>query len=368
MKVLHVFEEIDVGERHQLLGMKARGIDVTVVCAPIAEFQDELSQAGIPVHVLEFRKRIDPAAIARLRALAKSEQPDIVHVYIKAALSNAIRAIGDLPPKLVAYRGIVGNLHWLDPSSRRSFLHPRVDRIICVCEAIRRDLLQNRFLGWHLPEEKVVTVHKGHDADWWRRCKTPEDLSELGVPTGVPVIGCVAKMRRRKGIPLLVEAMEQMANKEAHLVLIGGVGDNRVPGRVARSSARDRIHLVGWRDDAARLAGAFDVFVLPSLRREGLPRAVIEAMCQNVPPVVTDSGGSPELIEDGVSGRIVRSGDPADMALALDQLIGDPELRRRMGEAAEARIRACFKPEDTVSRTLAVYHDLLNQSAQVAAQ
>jgi len=359
LKVLHVFEEIDVGERHQLLGMRAAGVDVTVICAPFAEFQEELQQAGIPVHVMEFRKRIDPAAIDRLRQLLRDERPDVVHVYIKAALSNAIRAIGDLPPKLVAYRGIVGNLHWLDPSSRRSFLHPRVDRIICVCEAIRKNLLENQFLGWRLPEEKLVTIHKGHDVDWWRRNQTPADLTEIGVPAGAPVVGCVAKMRRRKGIPLLVEAMERMENQQTHLVLIGGVGDTRVPTRVARSSARDRIHLVGWRDDAARLAGAFDVFVLPSLRREGLPRAVIEAMCQNVPPVVTDSGGSPELIEEGVSGRIVPPGDAVALARVLDQLIGDPDLRMRMGQAAEARIRSCFKPEDTVARTLSVYRELL---------
>jgi glycosyltransferase involved in cell wall biosynthesis len=362
LKVLHVFQQIDVGERHQLLGMKARGVEPVVVCAEDAPFQDDLKAVGIPVHHIRFHHRIDNTAIARLRALVQQEQPAIVHVYMKIALSNTIRAIEDLPPRLVAYRGIVGNLHWLAPFARRTFLHPRVDRIICVCEAIRKDLANNRFLGWSLPEEKLVTVHKGHEADWWRREDTPADLSEVGVPPGVPVIGCVAQMRKRKGVPVLVEALEKMKNRDAHLVLIGKVGDKRVPDRIARSPVRDRIHLLGWRADAARLAGAFDVFVLPSLRREGLPRAVIEAMCQNVPPVVTDSGGSPELIEDGISGRIVASGESAPLAAALDELLADPALRGRMGEAAEARIRSRFTPERTVSETLAVYKDLLGEA------
>jgi glycosyltransferase involved in cell wall biosynthesis len=362
LKVLHVFQQIDAGERHQLLGMKARDVDVVVVCAARADFQNELKAAGIDVHPIEFGRRIDRVAIAELRALVQRESPDVVHVYVKIALSNTIRAIDDLPPRLVAYRGIVGNLHWLDPTSRRTFLHPRVDRIICVCEAIRQDLLNNRFLGWRLPENKVVTVHKGHVADWWRRDDAPGDLSEVGVPAGVPVIGCVAQMRKRKGIPVLVEALERMKNRDAHLVLIGKVGDKRVPDRIARSPVRDRIHLLGWRADAARLAGAFDVFVLPSLRREGLPRAVIEAMCQNVPPVVTDSGGSPELIEDGISGRIVASGESAPLAAVLDELLADPALCARMGEAAEARIRSSFTPERTVSETLAVYKDLLGEA------
>lgn len=338
--------------------MKAQGIEVIVVCARRADFQEELRAAAIPVHHVEFRRRRDRAAITALRALVTAERPDIVHCYIKRALSNAIPAVMDLPVGLVAYRGIIGNLHWLDPTSRQSFFHPRVDRIICVCEAIRLDLLANRFLGRRLPAGKVVTVHKGHYADWWRRDDVPGDLTEVGVPAGAPVIACVAHMRKRKGIPLLIEALEQMADDSVHLVLVGQAGDRRVPRWIRRSPARDRIHLLGWRPDAARLAGAADVFVLPSLRREGLPRAVIEAMCQNVPPVVTDAGGSPELIEDGVSGRIVPPGDPTALAMTLDSLLADPARRRQMGEAAEARIRECFTPEQTIARTLAVYREL----------
>ena len=361
VKVLHVFQEMDLGERHQLLRTRARGIDVVVICKTGASFMDEIQAAGIPVHQLDMHQRRDPEAIARIRQRVQSEQPDIVHVYTKTALSNTIRAINDLPPKLVAYRGIVGNLHWLNPTSRHSFLHPRVDRIICVCEAIRQDLLHNRFLGWHLPEEKVVTVHKGHETDWWPRESIPADFSEFGIPAGTPVIGSVAQMRKRKGIPVLIEAFEKLQTPDVRLLLVGKVNDKRIAKRIARSPAADRIHLAGWRADGAALIGALDVFVLPSLRREGLPRTVIEAMSQQVPAVVTDSGGSPELIEDGVSGRIVASGDADALARATDELLGDPQRRKQMGIAAEQRIRTCFNPDITVEKTLAVYSDLLGR-------
>ncbi len=361
LKVLHVFQEMDLGERHQLLRTKALGIEVAVICKTGASFMEEIQAAGIPVHPLDMHQRRDPGAITRLRQLIETEQPDIVHVYTKTALSNTIRAIDDLPPKLIAYRGIVGNLHWLNPTSRNSFLHPRVDRIICVCEAIRQDLLHNRFLGWHLPQEKVVTVHKGHETDWWPRENIPVDFSEFGVPAGVPVIGSVAQMRKRKGIPVLIEAFEKLRTPDVRLLLVGKVNDKHIARRIARSPAADRIHLAGWRADAAALIGALDVFVLPSLRREGLPRVVIEAMSQQVPAVVTDSGGSPELIEDGVSGRIVASGDADALASAIDELLGDPERRRQMGVAAEERIRTCFNPDITVEKTLAVYSQLLGR-------
>ncbi|MFO8025670.1 glycosyltransferase [Thiohalophilus sp.] len=361
LKVLRIFQGMDVGERHHLLRTRARGIEVSMVCNPEAPFQEELQAAGIVIHHLRMHKRHDPDAVRQIRQWVLAEQPEIVHAYTKTALSNTIRAIQDLPPKLVAYRGIVGNLHWLNPSARKSFFHPRVDRITCVCEAIRQDLLHNRFLGWHLPEEKVVTVHKGHETDWWPRENIPADFSEFGIPTDAPVIGCVAQMRKRKGIPVLIEAFEKLATPDAHLLLIGKVNDKRIARRIARSPAANRIHLPGWRADAAALIGALDVFVLPSLRREGLPRVVIEAMSQQVPAVVTDSGGSPELIEDGISGRIVASGDANALSKAIDELLGDPERRRQMGIAAEERIRTCFNPDITVEKTLAVYSDLLGR-------
>ncbi|MEA5444897.1 glycosyltransferase family 4 protein [Gammaproteobacteria bacterium AB-CW1] len=370
MKVLYVFEEIDAGERHQLLGMVDHGLDVRVICDPAAKYQDDLRRAGITVEHIQWGGRIDREAIARVRAIVLHEKPALVHVFVKIALSNVIRAIRDLPPKLVAYRGIVGNLHWLNPSSRRSFLNRRVDAIICVCEAIRQDLLANRFLGWRVPMEKVVTIHKGHYADFWR--KPPLRLSDYGVPGDGPVIGCVAQMRKRKGIPALIHALEQLENPRARLVLVGDVADREVARCIRQSPARDRIHQLGWQDDASRIAGAFDIFVLPALRREGLPRAVIEAMCQNVPPVVTRAGGSPELVEDGVSGLVVPPGDADALAGALGSLLSNPEARRRMGQAAEQRIRECFTPERTVRETLALYEKLTGwrpaQAAPALAQ
>lgn len=364
-----MFSGIDAGERQQVLGASRAGVSALVVCRPSVSdreesHQDELREAGVPLHHIAFRARRDREAVAALRRLIRRERPDIVHTFNKITLSNALRALRDLPPKLVAYRGIVGNLHWLNPSARRSFLHPRVDRIICVCDAVRRDLEANRFLWWRIPPEKLVTVYKGHDADEYRREDGPGDLTELGVPAGAPVIGCVAQMRRRKGIPILVEAFERLPERlGAHLVLIGDVRDRRLPRRVRRSPARPRIHLPGWRSDAIRLAGAFDVFVLPSLRREGLPRAVIEAMSQGVPPVVTDAGGAPELVDDGLSGRVVPPGDVTALADVLRSLVEDPALRARLGAAAERRIRSTFNPERTVRETLAVYERLIGPAA-----
>jgi glycosyltransferase involved in cell wall biosynthesis len=101
------------------------------------------------------------------------------------------------------------------------------------------------------------------------------------------------------------------------------------------------------------------VFVLPSTKREGLARSLIEAMAYGVAPVVTDCGGSPELVQHGISGLVVPVADSAALAAAIRTLHDDAELRRRLGAAARERIRTSFRIEDTIARTLELYRSLV---------
>ncbi len=82
-------------------------------------------------------------------------------------------------------------------------------------------------------------------------------------------------------------------------------------------------------------------------------------MAYRVPPVVTDSGGSPELVVDGVCGFVVPPRDAQAIADAIEKLYRDPELRRRMGDAARERIGTDFRNEDTVLKTIALYQELV---------
>ncbi len=108
------------------------------------------------------------------------------------------------------------------------------------------------------------------------------------------------------------------------------------------------------------IVAASDVFVLPTFR-EGLSRAVIEAMAYSVPSIVTRVGGNTELIEDGVSGLVVPVGDVQALATAMERFYDDPDLRRRFGEAARHRIAKHFRNEDTVIKTLEIYKEILSE-------
>src|SRR5690606_16788557 len=266
------------------------------------------------------------------------------------ALQSGLAASRGLPVRIVAYRGIVGNVSFWSPVSWRRFLNPRIDRIVCVANAVRDYFLAMRPRFLRVPAERLVTIYKGHSLDWYTA--SPADLGSIGVPSDAFVIGCTANYRPRKGIELLVDALAALP-ANTHLLLIGGGMDApALRRRIAASPAASRIHVLGYRRDAPALTAACDVFVLPSIKREGLARSLIEAMAYGIAPVVTDCGGSPELVVHEQCGLVVPAGDAAALAAALDRLHADPDLRARFGAAARERIGRALRVAGAVARTL----------------
>jgi glycosyltransferase involved in cell wall biosynthesis len=239
------------------------------------------------------------------------------------------------------------------------YLNPRIDRIVCVCDSIRRHFLQMKPAFLRMPARRPVTIYKGHKLEWYTA--TPADLTQYGIPKDAFVIGCTANYRPRKGIEYLVDAIEQLAGDvPAHLLLIGHMEAEKLTRRIAGSPVRDRIHRVGFVANAPELSAACDVFCMPSTKREGLARSIIEAMAYRVPPIVTNAGGSPELVVDGESGLVVEPRDSKGLAAAIDRLFRDPALRECMGRAARSRIGTSFRNEETVRQTIALYEELIS--------
>jgi len=358
IRVLCVTEGGDRPTVATFIGMHREGIDLTVLCPRSKQRFDELREAGLPVLDIELRRRFDSAGTRLLREELERGQYDIMHVFNNRGLQNGLAASRGINIRIVAYRGIVGNVSFFDPVSWLRLLNPRVDRIICVADAIRDFFLQMRPAFLRIPKERLVTIYKGHSLDWYT--DEPADLTELGIPAAAFVIGCVANIRPRKGIEFLVDAMADLPEDwQAHLLLVGDMEATSLDKRIAASPVANRIHRTGTRPDAPALAAACDVFVMPSVRREGLARALIEAMAYGVPPIVTNSGGSPELVVDGVSGLVVPVRDSRAISQAIRRLHDDPELRARLGRAARRRIDEDFRIEDTIEQTIAVYRSLV---------
>ncbi|MFP4295183.1 MAG: glycosyltransferase family 4 protein [Halothiobacillaceae bacterium] len=372
MRVLCLFDTgIDRGECHQLIGLRALGAEPVVVCRPGTARIAELEAAGIEVLPIKIGGKVRPSVIRALRRLVRTRRFDLVHAFRKRALSNyRIATIGLGAPPIIAYRGIIGNLSYWDPFAWLTFLDPRLARIVCVCDAVQDYFLEKRLLGFFslFDRHRVRRIYKGHRVEWYDRPPADPPLrARFGIPADAPVIGCVSRVKARKGIRELIEAMARIkARQDVHLVIFGRVEDRRHVRSLARSPCRGRIHLVGFHEDAVGLVQDFDIITLPSLRREGLPRAVIEGMAQAVPPVVTEAGGSPELVEPGVSGLVVPPGDIDALAAAFDRLLSDDRMRCAMGQAARARIARDFGVDATIAQTWALYQEVIGASLKVA--
>jgi glycosyltransferase involved in cell wall biosynthesis len=334
-------------------GLVAAGFDVDLICLPGARDHDRLAQCGIEVTQMTILNRLNVSAIGKIRQMLKTKRYQIVYAPRNSTLSVCLLASAGMKTKRIGYRGTIGHLSYLDPASWLTYLNPKIDRIICVSDAVRRYLLSMR-----LPSERLVTIYKGHDPSWYST-PSPTSLVEFGVPAGAFVVGFTGNMRPVKGVDVLIRsALHLPVSSPIHFLLVGEVRDRRIERLAADEHIRHRFHFTGFRDDAPALAGACNAFVMPSVEREGLPRSLIEAMAQGIPSVVSNVGGMPELVVDGECGLVVPPREPLALASAFLRLAQDTALRQSIGKHARIRIQTHFNIQSTIEKTIALFREV----------
>jgi glycosyltransferase involved in cell wall biosynthesis len=152
----------------------------------------------------------------------------------------------------------------------------------------------------------------------------------------------------------LIDAIAMMPDDVTAAVLGHGPLQEELRERAQRKNIGDRVHFLGFRDDGASFIAAADVFVLSSVW-EGVPLAVQEAILLGTPVVATDVGGMSELITDGVSGRLVRSGDPDALAAAMEVAISDAATAARYVDAARGALAELVSTTTMLGRLREIY-------------
>jgi len=249
--------------------------------------------------------------------------------------------------------------------------------VIAVSAGMRRDILRSYPA---LDPDKVVVVHNGIDLDRWKRVEDAAVLESLGIDPARPSVVFVGRITRQKGLPYLLRAAALLP-PEVQLVLCAGAPDTpeilaEVQGLVAElQTQRTGVvwieRLLPQRELSAVLTQA-TTFVCPSIY-EPLGIVNLEAMACGAPVVGTATGGIPEVVDDGVTGRLVPidqlqdgTGTPVDperfvndLAATLTEVVSDPAAARRMGEAGRARAEAEFGWDRIAARTTEIYASLV---------
>ncbi|MGB5471068.1 MAG: glycosyltransferase family 4 protein [Woeseiaceae bacterium] len=359
VRVLCINGESDPAETGSFIEMHRMGIDITVITWPGTVNHDALVAAGVPTIPYVLKWKLSPTCIRFIRAELQRGQYDVLHMLDKRATMNGLMASIGIDVKLVAYRGIIGNVAYWSPQSWLYLLNPRLDRIICVCEAIRQSLLELGMPGIRMRRDVPVTIHKGHRPELYEG--DAEDLGQYGIPDDTFIVACTVRAVPRKGVPVFIEAISGLPpGLNIHFLMAGSKMDSELHRKlVASSPYADNVHLFGFLKRMPWILKNVDVSVLPSLKREGLPRAMLEAMIAGVVPIVTSVGGSPELVVEGESGFVVEPGDSEAIRDRILRLYNDRELHKRMSAAARQRVLAEFTIEKTARQTIAVYRDLV---------
>lgn len=354
IEVLVVAEGVDRSEAAIFAGLQRAGLRLRVFHAPTvpASARAVLAEAGIPAGELAVRHRLDLAAARRLRDGLARHSCDLVYAPINRTLSVTLLATRGLGVPVVGYRGTTGHLSRWDPASWLTYFHPRLAHVVCVSDAVRAYLLS---VG--LPAGRLTRIYKGHDPDWYAP-RAPDPPLPAPAPGSLQV--CFAgRIRPVKGVRYLLDALELIpAEESVTLVLAGSVDEPAVRRRLARGGWPHRVLVLGHRKDATAIIGRCDVLAMPSVAREGLPRAVVEAMAQGVAVVASGVGGLPEIVRDSETGIVVPPRDAAALAAALRRLRADPALRARLGAAGRRRVDEVLHVRQSVAAYEALFRRL----------
>jgi glycosyltransferase involved in cell wall biosynthesis len=303
---------------------------------------------------------------SRLRNLVREHQFDIVHTFFQTSdlwAGPIAKLCG--AKVLISSRRDMGILRSPKHNLGYKIVRGVFDQVQAVSEEVRRYAIETDGLD----PRKTITIYNGvesapHVSDW--------EIEELRQGTGLdadtPVVSCVANVRRVKGIDVLVRAAALVHREipKARFLVAGGFQGVRAEleytealWSLQQSLGVERVmRFLGQIKEVAALLKLSDIFVLPS-RSEGLSNALLEAMRAGLPCVATSVGGNPEVVVDGVTGFLVPPDSPEELAERILNLLRDPVLRRRMGQASRFRVLQNFTLDAMGAKIVAQYIHLL---------
>ncbi|HEY0741462.1 MAG TPA: glycosyltransferase family 4 protein [Chryseosolibacter sp.] len=329
--------------------------NITVMTQADSEYANKFREAGIEVVDFYPTKKFSWEYVHTIRKEMLEGKHHVAQLFNNKAMVNGIMAAMGVPIKVVLYRGYTGNISWLDPIMYVKYLSPRVDRIVCLVEAVRQIFRKNLLFN----KDKAVTINKGHDVSWYDGVVAHTKAS-FGIPENSFVFVCGANIRRMKGVKYLLRATYLLPkDTNIHLMFAGSdMGTPEFKKLIEESPMRDRIHLLGHRKDILEVVKSADAFVLASIKGEAITKAVIEAMSLEVCPLITDIPGNVGLVENGVSGLVVPSKTPEALAEKMLFLSKNPHIAKQYGKAARVHIMKNFNTKDTAKKYDHLYQEL----------
>jgi len=332
-------------------GLRERGHEVFVACKANEDLERELASVGIPAYPMEIAGKINPQAPFRLARLVRRLKPHIIHTHLSSAsLWGSVAGLMTGVPVLAEVHA---------QNTRTCFMLAR--HILTCSEGVRQHLARQQ-----VPLRRMDVLYNGLPQRVFEDLKSKAEIRrELGLDAAAPVVGAVAHLASKKGQRHLLEALPALLVRFPDLVcLIVGEGETRAELEEVAEDLQvlPSVRFLGYRADAVQLMVAMDVVVLPSVAKEGLGVALIEAGFLGKPVVGSSCGGIAEVIVDGETGLLAPPGDALALAERITRLLLDPALAEGLGAAGRRRVSRHFSTEAMAARAEDLYYKILRKS------
>lgn len=347
IKVLHILDSLGVGGMERVVidvvnGLDQSRFDQAVCCVSRKGEAAWRLRDGAKLIDLGKGDRADHLAPLKIARVIRGEAPDIIHAQSWSGVDATIAKLITGQARLVHsehgrnYPQI--GVETLKSRIARRCIYHLADAVFAVSNEIRDHYC--RETGF--PRDRMLVIPNGIDVRRIDEADASGAREEFGIGADDFTIGTVARLDRTKDTITLARAFAtfylSQASPRLKLLVIGD-GDQRaaIENFVTERGLNGAVIFTGPRHDVPRLLGAMNLFALSSLS-EGMPITVLEAMVARLPVVATNVGALPEMVEEGVTGFLVKPKDEQAMAERFARLCSNRELARRLGQAARRKV------------------------------
>lgn len=386
MRVAHIITRMIIGGAQEntlyncLDLIREYGDEVLLITGnslgPEGSLLDRANATGLPVKLIpnlirNISPRHDLRAYLEIKRALREFRPDVVHTHsAKAGLLGRRAASGMRIPAIIHTVHGAPFHDYQSALPRRFFVAcekyaaRHCHQLISVADAMTDLMVQAKVA----PREKFTTVYSGMEIEPFLNSAPLRDevRQELGFEPHHVVIGKIARLFHLKGHEYVIEAAKRIVKQfpNARFLWIGdGLLQDRYVQQIREANLTEYFHLVGLvpPSEIPRLISAMDVLVHTSLR-EGLARALPQALLSGKPAVSFDIDGAREVVIDGTTGYLIPPSDVDQLALRLNQLIEDPILRLKLGEQGRAHAQPLFSHQTMTHQLREIYQHLLRDS------
>lgn len=364
-RIAHLTYDMRIGGTEQVIknlieGMQDGRYEHRILCIekPIGPFGEMLQQQGITIDAFQRSEGFDIELILRIRHYLKKNHIHILHCHQYTPWVYGCLAAAFTNTKVIFTEH--GRFYPDVSSPKRKLVNPILaaltNRITAISKATAKALTEYEFI----PAKRIEVIYNGIAELQTDKEEVNNIRTQLGLTKDCLVFGTVARLDPIKNHRMMVAAFAQMHKQQpnSHLLIVGdGEERQNLEQQIKSLELENSVTLTGYIDKPANYLAMFDVFLLPSFS-EGTSMTLLEAMSLGKPTIATAVGGTPEIIEDEISGILIPNNNTNSLIKALNRISENIELRYQTGNNSLTRFKLSFTITQMVKKYRQIYTNL----------